>query len=235
MSLLEGSNPSPSARTRETAAVAHARRRTRAPCSRSSARRPSVRAAVARCGRASRPHGRVRGSRRRRSRCAARRATTSPCTSQSPRHRPAARSSSTSASRPSSATGARCSRLRRRRGGSSGSSSTAVSATSKRWNDSAFPVFSALIALPGATKTLPGEIGGHVTVGGVDVQAGDWVVGDRDGVTVVPGDRARRGARRGPGPRREGDRPVHGAARAARRRSSSSASTPAPSPAPREG
>jgi 4-hydroxy-4-methyl-2-oxoglutarate aldolase len=52
----------------------------------------------------------------------------------------------------------------------------------------AFPVFSALVALPGATKVLPGEIGGRVTVGGVDVQAGDWVVGDRDGVTVVPGD-----------------------------------------------
>ena len=50
-----------------------------------------------------------------------------------------------------------------------------------------FPAFSALIALPGATKTLPGEIGGHATVGGVDVHAGDWVVGDRDGVTVVPG------------------------------------------------
>jgi 4-hydroxy-4-methyl-2-oxoglutarate aldolase len=49
-----------------------------------------------------------------------------------------------------------------------------------------FPVFSTGIALPGATKTLPGATGGSVRVGGVVVQAGDWLVGDADGVTVVP-------------------------------------------------
>jgi 4-hydroxy-4-methyl-2-oxoglutarate aldolase len=49
-----------------------------------------------------------------------------------------------------------------------------------------FPVFSTGIALPGATKNLPGATGGSVEVGGVVVQAGDWLVGDADGVTVVP-------------------------------------------------
>ena len=52
-----------------------------------------------------------------------------------------------------------------------------------------FPVFSAAIALRGATKVGPGAVGGRVRVGGVDVAPGDWVVGDVDGVTVVPGDR----------------------------------------------
>jgi 4-hydroxy-4-methyl-2-oxoglutarate aldolase len=37
-------------------------------------------------------------------------------------------------------------------------------------------------------KVGGGEIGGTAQVGGVDVRTGDWVVGDRDGVTVVPGE-----------------------------------------------
>jgi len=49
-----------------------------------------------------------------------------------------------------------------------------------------FPVFSALIALTGATKVAGGAIGTTVTVGDVEVSPGDWVVGDRDGVVVVP-------------------------------------------------
>ena len=49
-----------------------------------------------------------------------------------------------------------------------------------------FPVFSALIALQGAIKVAGGEIGGVARVGDVDVATGDWVVCDRDGVTVVP-------------------------------------------------
>jgi 4-hydroxy-4-methyl-2-oxoglutarate aldolase len=48
-----------------------------------------------------------------------------------------------------------------------------------------FPVFSAGIALKGATKNQPGAIGSVTTAGDVDVHAGDWIVGDRDGVTVV--------------------------------------------------
>ena len=48
-----------------------------------------------------------------------------------------------------------------------------------------FPVFSALIALQGAVKVEGGEIGAAARVGDVDVATGDWVVCDRDGVTVV--------------------------------------------------
>jgi 4-hydroxy-4-methyl-2-oxoglutarate aldolase len=51
-----------------------------------------------------------------------------------------------------------------------------------------FPVFSTCIALAGATKNGPGAVGGAVRVGDVDVHSGDWVVGDADGVTVIPAD-----------------------------------------------
>jgi 4-hydroxy-4-methyl-2-oxoglutarate aldolase len=50
----------------------------------------------------------------------------------------------------------------------------------------AFPVFSTGVALRGATKELPGAIGGSAEVGDVVVRTGDWLVGDADGVTVVP-------------------------------------------------
>ena len=49
-----------------------------------------------------------------------------------------------------------------------------------------FPVFSTTIALPGATKTQPGRVGDAASVGDVEVTVGDWVVGDADGVVVVP-------------------------------------------------
>jgi 4-hydroxy-4-methyl-2-oxoglutarate aldolase len=49
-----------------------------------------------------------------------------------------------------------------------------------------FPVFSAGIALTGASKDKPGTVGRPVRVGGVVVSAGDWVVADVDGVTFVP-------------------------------------------------
>lgn len=51
-----------------------------------------------------------------------------------------------------------------------------------------FPVFSATIALTGATKDKPGTVGAPVRVGGVEVALGDWVVADVDGVCFVPGD-----------------------------------------------
>ena len=52
----------------------------------------------------------------------------------------------------------------------------------------AFPVFSTGVALPGATKNHAGAVGASTVVGGVEVSVGDWIVGDSDGVTVVPGD-----------------------------------------------
>jgi 4-hydroxy-4-methyl-2-oxoglutarate aldolase len=48
-----------------------------------------------------------------------------------------------------------------------------------------FPVFSTMIALRGATKNRAGTVGAVATVGDVEVQRGDWIVGDSDGVTVV--------------------------------------------------
>lgn len=50
----------------------------------------------------------------------------------------------------------------------------------------AFPVFSAGIALTGATKELPGSVGRPIVAGDVTVEAGDWIVGDVDGVVVIP-------------------------------------------------
>ena len=52
----------------------------------------------------------------------------------------------------------------------------------------AFPVFSATVALRGATKSSRGTVGMTAIVAGVTVESGDWVVGDVDGVVIVPGD-----------------------------------------------
>jgi 4-hydroxy-4-methyl-2-oxoglutarate aldolase len=52
-----------------------------------------------------------------------------------------------------------------------------------------FPVFATTVALRGASKNSAGAVGAPADVGGVTVSAGDWLVGDGDGVTVVPGDR----------------------------------------------
>lgn len=49
-----------------------------------------------------------------------------------------------------------------------------------------FPVFNSLIALTGANKKKGGAIDVTVNVGDVDVSPGDWVVGDTDGVVVIP-------------------------------------------------
>jgi 4-hydroxy-4-methyl-2-oxoglutarate aldolase len=50
----------------------------------------------------------------------------------------------------------------------------------------AFPVFSTMVALRGATKEHAGAVGEPVTVGDVPVHTGDWIVGDRDGVVAIP-------------------------------------------------
>jgi 4-hydroxy-4-methyl-2-oxoglutarate aldolase len=49
-----------------------------------------------------------------------------------------------------------------------------------------FPVFSSGVALTGATKEMPGSVHRPVVAGGVEVETGDWIVGDVDGVVVVP-------------------------------------------------
>lgn len=49
-----------------------------------------------------------------------------------------------------------------------------------------FGVFASLVALPGAAKVAGGTVGLPVTVGGVTVAPGDWIVGDVDGVVAIP-------------------------------------------------
>lgn len=49
-----------------------------------------------------------------------------------------------------------------------------------------FPVFATMAALRGAEKKAPGTVGAPVRVGDVLVEQGDWLVGDVDGVVVVP-------------------------------------------------
>lgn len=53
-------------------------------------------------------------------------------------------------------------------------------------SESEFPVFSAAVSQAGAVKETPGSVNVPVSVGGVAVRPGDVVVGDADGVTVVP-------------------------------------------------
>ncbi len=48
-----------------------------------------------------------------------------------------------------------------------------------------FPVFSACVAPRGAAKKAGGSVGLPVSVRGVRVHTGDWVVADADGVAVV--------------------------------------------------
>jgi 4-hydroxy-4-methyl-2-oxoglutarate aldolase len=50
-----------------------------------------------------------------------------------------------------------------------------------------FAVFSTGVALPGAAKVAGGSVGQRALVGGVAVEPGDWLVGDADGVVVIPG------------------------------------------------
>lgn len=56
--------------------------------------------------------------------------------------------------------------------------------------ESGFPVFAAGANPNGPTKGLPGRVNWPVSVGGVTVHPGDLVVGDGDGVVVVPREQA---------------------------------------------
>jgi 4-hydroxy-4-methyl-2-oxoglutarate aldolase len=49
-----------------------------------------------------------------------------------------------------------------------------------------FPAFSRWTALAGTAKADPGSIGTPIRLGGAPVERGDVVVGDRDGVVVLP-------------------------------------------------
>lgn len=48
------------------------------------------------------------------------------------------------------------------------------------------PVFARGLTPNAPQKTGPGEIGGEISIGGVIVRAGDIVVGDADGVVILP-------------------------------------------------
>lgn len=50
----------------------------------------------------------------------------------------------------------------------------------------AFPVFSRNNTVRGTRKLFPGVLGGRIRVGGVLVHTGDLIVGDADGVVVIP-------------------------------------------------
>lgn len=52
-----------------------------------------------------------------------------------------------------------------------------------------FPVFARGTALPGASKQGPGSVGKQIVIGDALVRPGDWLVGDADGVVVVPQER----------------------------------------------
>lgn len=49
-----------------------------------------------------------------------------------------------------------------------------------------FPVFSVGTNPNGPTKNVGGRIGHTISVGGVSVRAGDFILGDADGVVVIP-------------------------------------------------
>lgn len=60
-----------------------------------------------------------------------------------------------------------------------------------------FPVFSRGISIIGTNKNQPGRVGIPIVFGGVQVNHGDIIVGDRDGLVVVPRARAVEVARLG--------------------------------------
>lgn len=49
-----------------------------------------------------------------------------------------------------------------------------------------FPAFASVVALQSPLAKKGGSVGKVITVGGVEVATGDWVVADADGVVVIP-------------------------------------------------
>lgn len=52
-----------------------------------------------------------------------------------------------------------------------------------------FPVFSRGLNILGTGKERGGNIGSSIKIGDVDIKLGDVIVGDRDGVVIIPADR----------------------------------------------
>lgn len=46
-------------------------------------------------------------------------------------------------------------------------------------------MFARGVALRGASKQSPGSVGERIVLGGVTIDAGDWLVGDADGVVAI--------------------------------------------------
>ena len=53
-----------------------------------------------------------------------------------------------------------------------------------------FPMYAAGLNPNGPTKFIPGRLNHPISIGGVSVNAGDLIVGDADGVTVIERDKA---------------------------------------------
>jgi 4-hydroxy-4-methyl-2-oxoglutarate aldolase len=49
-----------------------------------------------------------------------------------------------------------------------------------------FPVFSRGLSICATQKNQPGQINVPIVCGGVAINPGDWVMGDRDGVVIIP-------------------------------------------------
>lgn len=64
----------------------------------------------------------------------------------------------------------------------------AASRDSETLSEGSFPIFSAGRNPCGPTKGLPGTLGRPISAGGVSIQPGDLVIGDADGVVVIPRD-----------------------------------------------
>lgn len=52
--------------------------------------------------------------------------------------------------------------------------------------DLGLPVFAKALSIKGTAKSDRGVVGGKVTIDGISIERGDFIVGDRDGVVVIP-------------------------------------------------
>ena len=53
-----------------------------------------------------------------------------------------------------------------------------------------FPVFCSFLTPSDVVRRwMPDAYGAPVDIGGVTIRTGDWLIGDRDGVVIVPGER----------------------------------------------